>query len=157
MGILRIRREGAMTDVATGTTPELGDVGTENGTKPCFYDSEALEYLTPLDLSQGLPEAERQEFLSQYGEGGSVGPILYSPTLTVIRYRAKPGEHIPPHRHGVNQITFMLHGELRYGNKVTKPGMGYFSPDKKYSWTAGPEGAEFLEIFDGVPSLPIYD
>ena len=63
------QEECAMTDVATGTTPELGDVGTENGTKPCFYDSDALEYLTPLDLSQGLPEAEREEFLSQYGEG----------------------------------------------------------------------------------------
>ena len=139
------------------TQPTLADAGTANGTKPCFYDSDKIDYLSPVDLAESLPEDERADFLQQYGDGGLVGTILSSPSLAVIRYKAKPGERVPPHRHGVNQITFMLKGSLHYGSRATTAGMGYFSPDRKYSWTAGPEGADFLEIFDGPPALPIYE
>lgn len=144
-----------MADVTTGSM--LRDIGTENGTKPRFYDSSKISYQTAADFAATLPEAERAAYLEQYGNSGAVGTILNSPSLVVIRYKAKPGESVPPHRHGVNQITFVLSGELRYGSQKTTAGMGYFSPNRKYSWVAGPEGADFLEIFDGVPELPIYD
>ena len=44
-------------------------------------------------------------------------------------------------------------GELRFGNQRLTPGMGYFSPDALYSWTAGDEGAEWIEIHSGIGGI----
>lgn len=66
---------------------------------------------------------------------------------------AKPGERVQPHRHGTYQVNYVRKGELRFGSQVVGPGMGYFSPDALYSWTAGPEGAEWIEIHDGIGGI----
>jgi hypothetical protein len=125
------------------------DVGTKGGTKGAIFDSEILidefcsEYPTRLD---------GQEWKLPFVH------LVTSPTLTVVRGRAKPGTHVPLHHHSVNQITFVLAGELHYGNRVVKAGGGAFVPlSRRYSWTAGPDGAEILEIFDGVPQPSIKD
>jgi hypothetical protein len=125
------------------------DVGTKGGTKGAIFDSDTLidefcsEYPTRLDGQDWkLPFVH----------------LVTSPTLTVVRGRAKAGTHVPLHHHSVNQITFVLAGELHYGNRVVKAGGGAFVPlSRRYSWTAGPEGAEILEIFDGLPQPSIKD
>ena len=47
----------------------------------------------------------------------------------------------------------MLRGELMFGSQRVGPGMGYFSPDALYSWRAGSEGAEWIEIHSGVGGI----
>jgi hypothetical protein len=60
-----------------------------------------------------------------------------------------------PHRHGANQLTYVLKGSLFYGRREATAGKGYYSPNRNYTWTSGPEGAEFLEIADGPQQIPI--
>ena len=40
-----------------------------------------------------------------------------------------------------------------WDNQRTGAGMGYFSPDALYSWRAGDEGAEWIEIHAGEPGV----
>jgi hypothetical protein len=68
---------------------------------------------------------------------------------------------VNPHRHGTYQVNYVLRGELILGNQHLPPGMGYFSSGMLYSWRAGEEGAEWIEIQSGVggiytdaPTLP---
>jgi hypothetical protein len=130
----------------------LADGGSDGGTKPFFYDIENLPTVGGAELLDASPPELRS--ILEKGKAGesSLQTILSSPTLSIIRYVAPPGMSVPPHHHGVSQITYVLKGELRYGTQVTRAGMGFFTPGKKYSWTAGAEGAEFLEVFAGVPA-----
>ena len=66
---------------------------------------------------------------------------------------AKPGEQVKPHRHGTYQVNYVLRGELMFGSQRVGPGMGYFSPDALYSWRAGSEGAEWIEIHSGIGGI----
>ena len=122
-----------------------------DGSKAFFYDSDALRYETNETYAQMMPEAMRDEFLDCVGRDMLSTTILLSPTMTVTRVRVGPGAKVSPHRHGTKQITYVLSGSLQYGKRVTKAGQGFFSPNKKYTWIAGPEGAEWLEIHDGLP------
>jgi hypothetical protein len=45
----------------------------------------------------------------------------------------------------------MIRGSLHYGNRVVTAGMGHYSPDRLYAWTAGDGGAEWIEIHAGQP------
>lgn len=119
------------------TVPDIPDSGTDGGTKTKFFDAEAM-------LSEFFAQnPERDQGLTS---------LVTSPTLTVVRGRFRPGFKAASHHHGVRQLTFVLKGELRLGSRVVTAGMGFFTPSKKYSFVAGPEGAEVLEIFDGVPA-----
>ena len=63
--------------------------------------------------------------------------------------KARPGERVKPHRHGTLQVDYVLRGELIFGNQRVSAGMGYVIPDTLYSWRAGDEGAEWIEIHAG--------
>ncbi|MBL7502137.1 cupin domain-containing protein [Frankia sp. CNm7] len=123
-----------------------------DGTKMFFYDSDTLPYRSNEEVSQWLPEEQRGDFLDAVGRDLLSTTILLSKSLTVVRSRVGPGARVKPHRHGTNQITYVLSGELRYGARITRAGQGVFSPNQKYTWTAGPEGAEWIEIHDGLPA-----
>jgi len=79
--------------------------------------------------------------------------LVQTPQLCVYHETAKPGERVKPHRHGTYQVDFVLRGELIFGNRRVTAGMGYFTPDKLYSWRAGDEGAEWIEIHSGVGGI----
>jgi hypothetical protein len=79
--------------------------------------------------------------------------ILLSPTLSVFHETAKPGEQVKPHRHGTVQIDYVLAGELIFGSRHVRAGMGYVIPDTLYSWRAGDDGAEWIEIHGGAPGI----
>jgi len=118
---------------------------------PFFYDTAELPGSTIVDL---LGDAEgAEEIFDVFGRDLVTKTILQSPELSVFHESAKPGERVKPHRHGTHQLTYVLRGELIYGNQRTSAGMGYYSPDTLYSWRAGDEGAEWIEIHAGSPGV----
>lgn len=121
--------------------------------RPFFFSIDEIpaysiaEMLEPTDID----EAEKQRLYGIFGRDLLTKVILQSPTLSVYHENAKPGETVQRHRHGTHQITYVLRGELRYGNRVTTAGMGHYSPNTPYAWTAGDNGAEWIEIHAGQP------
>jgi hypothetical protein len=141
-----------VTDAADEQPPAHTNEGVPgDGSKMFFYDSNSLTYRTNEELSGWLPAEQRAEFLDAVGRDMLSTTIVYSPTMTVVRSKVGPGARVHPHRHGTHQLTYVLAGELRYGRRVTRAGQGVFSPNQRYSWVAGPEGAEWIEIHDGQP------
>ncbi len=119
--------------------------------EPFFYDVAELPGYTIVDLLGDAPE--REQIFDVFGRDLVTKAIVQSPTLSVFHELAKPGERVKPHRHGTHQLTYVIRGELIYGNQRTTAGMGYFSPDTLYSWRAGDEGAEWIEIHAGEPGV----
>ena len=122
-----------------------------DGNRVFFYDSNTLTYNRNEVYAEMMPEDERETFIDAVGRDMTSCLILQSPTLSMVRVRVGPGAKVKPHRHGTNQITYVLSGSLHYGNRVTRAGGGHFTPNQKYTWTAGPEGAEWIEIHAGEP------
>jgi hypothetical protein len=126
-------------------------MGDEATLKPFFYDTAELPAQTIVDLVGDGDDA--QPIIELFGRDLRTKTILQSPNLCVYHEQADPGERVLPHRHGTHQLTYVLRGELIYGNQRTTAGMGYFSPDALYSWRAGDEGAEWIEIHAGQPGI----
>lgn len=133
-----------------GTTEEVTDE-VAAPLKPFFYDTAQLPGYTIADLMGDGPEAE--QMLDVFGRDLVTKTIIQTDQFAVFHESAKPGERVKPHRHGTQQVTYVLRGELIYGNQRTTAGMGYFSPDTIYSWRAGDEGAEWIEIHAGSPGI----
>jgi hypothetical protein len=135
--------------------PEPQDVQkveqAEDQLKPFFYDVAELPGYTIADMLGDAPDA--QMYFDLFGKDLLTKTIVQTPSFAVYHETANPGERVKPHRHGTSQLTYMLRGELIYGNRRTTPGTGYFNPDTLYSWTAGDEGAEWLEIHFGSPGI----
>jgi predicted metal-dependent enzyme (double-stranded beta helix superfamily) len=132
-----------MTDTPTG------DSG--RALRPFIFDVAEVPGHTNAEMLAGSPDAER--YLELLGRDLLTRTLVMTDKLCVYHETAKPGERVKPHRHGVYQVNYILRGELRYGNQRVTAGMGYFSPDKLYSWTAGDEGAEWIEIHSGVGGI----
>ena len=79
--------------------------------------------------------------------------LVQTPELCVYHETAMPGERVKPHRHGTYQVNYVLRGELIFGSRRVGAGMGYFSPDMLYSWRAGDDGAEWIEIHSGMGGI----
>jgi len=128
---------------------------TDEGQQAFFYDVAEIPAASISQMVEGIemPDAQRQQMYDVFGRDLMTKVILQSPNLSVFHEEAQPGEKVRPHRHGTHQITYVLRGSLHYGNRVTGAGMGYFSPDKPYAWTAGDDGAEWIEIHAGEPQL----
>jgi hypothetical protein len=124
---------------------------TDQELRPFFYDIAQLPGYTIEEMAGDGEGA--QEMYDLFGRELVTKTILMSPKLSVFHESAKPGERVKPHRHGTHQLTYVLRGELIYGNQRTGAGMGYFSPDALYSWRAGDEGAEWIEIHAGEPGI----
>jgi len=124
---------------------------TDQDLRPFFYDIAQLPGYTIEEMAGDGEGA--QEMYDLFGRELVTKTILMSPKLSVFHESAKPGERVKPHRHGTHQLTYVLRGELIYGNQRTGAGMGYFSPDALYSWRAGDEGAEWIEIHSGLGGI----
>jgi hypothetical protein len=119
--------------------------------RPFFYDTAELPGHTIVELVGEGQEAE--PIIDAFGRDLVTKSILQSPQLSVFHESANPGERVKPHRHGTHQLTYVLRGELIYGNERTSAGMGYYSPNTLYSWRAGDDGAEWIEIHAGEPGI----
>jgi hypothetical protein len=123
----------------------------DDETKPFFFDVAELPGATNADMfGDGEGAEEMYELL---GRDLLTKTILLSPTLSVFHETAKPGERVKPHRHGTVQVDFVLAGELIFGSQHVRAGMGYVIPDTLYSWRAGDDGAEWIEIHGGAPGI----
>jgi hypothetical protein len=120
----------------------------DDGHEPFFYDVAELPGHTIVDLV-----GENEELIDLFGRDLVTKTIVQTPQLSVFHESAQPGERVKPHRHGTHQLTYVLRGELIYGNRRVGAGMGYFSPDRLYSWRAGDDGAEWIEIHAGAPGI----
>ncbi|HSA48618.1 MAG TPA: cupin domain-containing protein [Yinghuangia sp.] len=123
----------------------------EDRPRQFFFDINELEGRTNAEI---LGESEQAEqFYAVFGRDLVSKAILQSPELSVYHATAKPGEQVKPHRHGTHQVNYVLRGELIFGRRHVGPGMGFFTPDMLYTWRAGDEGAEWLEIHSGQPGI----
>jgi hypothetical protein len=116
-----------------------------------FFDVAELPGYTIADMAGEGEAAERMYDL--FGRDLLTKTIVSTPEYSVFHETAKPGERVKPHRHGTHQLDFVLRGELIFGNRRLSAGMGSFMPDTLYSWRAGDDGAEWLEIHFGQPGI----
>lgn len=141
-------------------TNPLDAVDTEEDRAPTsafFYSIDELPSQSIAEMTAALDDKQAEGLLDLFGRDLLTKTILQSPRLSVYHEVVGPGQKVKPHRHGTHQITYVLRGSLNYGNRTTSAGMGYFSPNRRYSWTAGDEGAEWLEIHAGEPQAFVDD
>ena len=118
---------------------------------PFVFDVAAVRGVTNEEMLAGVPGAD--ELFELLGRDLVTRTLVQTDRLCVYHETAKAGERVKPHRHGTYQVNYVLRGELRFGNQRLTAGMGYFSPDALYSWTAGDDGAEWIEIHSGLGGI----
>ncbi len=122
-----------------------------------LFDSAKVPFSLSGDQAKTMTDATaRARYIRAFGEEFRFKRLCRLPGLRLTYCSVPPGDHAPPHRHGSVQITYVLKGGLKHGARFAGPGMGYFNPNRLYSWTAGPEGAEFLEAHDEMNSRTIF-
>jgi hypothetical protein len=119
--------------------------------RPFIFDTATTPGHTNAELMGGSEDAEA--LFDLLGRDLVTKMLVQTPQLCVYHESAKPGERVKPHRHGTYQVNYVLKGELIFGSQHLTPGMGYFSPDMLYSWRAGEEGAEWIEIHSGLGGI----
>jgi hypothetical protein len=119
--------------------------------RPFVFDVAKIPGHTNEELLRDTEDAEH--YFDLLGRDLVTRAIVQTPKLCVYHETAQPGERVKPHRHGTYQVNYVLRGELLFGNQRVGAGMGYFSPDMLYSWRAGDEGAEWIEIHSGVGGI----
>jgi hypothetical protein len=122
--------------------------GGDGALRAFVFDVAEIPGRSNVEMLAGAADAER--LLGLLGRDLVTRTLVQTPRLCVYHETAKPGEQVQPHRHGTYQVNFVLRGALYFGNKRVSAGMGYFTPDRLYSWRAGDEGAEWIEIHSGI-------
>jgi hypothetical protein len=125
--------------------------GGKGPIRPFVFDVATTPARTNSEMLAGVEEADR--LLELLGRDLVTKTMVQTPKLCVYHVTAHPGEMVKPHRHGTYQVNYVLRGELILGNQRVTEGMGYFTPDMLYSWRAGDEGAEWIEIHSGVGGI----
>ena len=123
----------------------------ERALGPFVFDVATTPGHTNAELLGDAPEAEH--YFELLGRDLVTRFLVQTPKLSVYHETAKPGERVKPHRHGTYQVNYVLRGELYFGSQRVGAGMGYFSPDMLYSWRAGDDGAEWIEIHSGTGGI----
>jgi hypothetical protein len=118
---------------------------------PFVFDVATVPGHTNAELLGEGEEAEH--FLELLGRDLVTRALVQTDKLSVYHATAQPGERVKPHRHGTYQVNYVLRGELLFGNQRVTAGMGRFMPDTLYSWRAGNEGAEWIEIHSGIGGI----
>jgi hypothetical protein len=134
-----------------GAEEATGGQADEPELRPFIFDVNGIAGYTNVEMMGDTPESEH--FLELLGRDLVTRVLVQTPKLCVYHETAKPGEQVKPHRHGTYQVNYVLRGELRFGNQRVTAGMGYFSPDELYSWRAGEDGAEWIEIHSGLGGI----
>jgi hypothetical protein len=140
----------------TETTEAVTESGAEaqageESLRPFVFDVSRVEGHTNAELLSTFENAD--ELYELLGRDLVTRALVQTPKLSVYHETAQPGERVMPHRHGTYQVNYVLRGELLFGNQRVTAGMGYFTPDMLYSWRAGEEGAEWIEIHSGIGGI----
>ncbi len=123
----------------------------EDPTKPMIIDVADVDGFTIADTAGD--DEQGRFMIEMFGRDLLTKPIVQTSRLSVFHETAQPGDRVKPHRHGTHQVNYVLKGELIFGNQHVRPGMAFFTPDMLYSWRAGEEGAEWIEIHGGQPGI----
>lgn len=134
---------------AVAQTPTMTDHAEAH--HPFVFDVARIEGHSNAELLADAPNAD--ELFELLGRDLVTKMLVQTPQLCVYHETAKPGEQVKPHRHGTYQVNYVLRGELFFGSQRVTAGMGYFTPDMLYSWRAGDDGAEWIEIHSGVGGI----
>jgi hypothetical protein len=124
---------------------------SQESPEPFVFDVSTIPGHTNAELLGGLENAD--ELFELLGRDLVTRALVQTDKLCVYHETARPGERVKPHRHGTYQVNYVLRGELQFGNQRVTAGMGYFTPDRLYSWRAGDDGAEWIEIHSGVGGI----
>lgn len=130
-----------------------GSGGASAAPRPASYAFDVADIEGHTNLEMLGDSAQMQPILDLLGRDLVTKVLVQTPELSVYHESAKPGERVKAHRHGVYQVDYVLRGELRFGSQRVTAGMGYFIPDRLYSWQAGDEGAEWIEIHSGIGGI----
>lgn len=133
------------------TPPEEAPPSAGEPLRPFVFDVAGTPGHTNAELLGGSEDADF--YFELLGRDLVTKALVQTPKLCVYHETAKPGERVKPHRHGTYQVNYVLRGELVFGNQHVTAGMGYFSPDMLYSWQAGDEGAEWIEVHSGMGGI----
>jgi len=119
--------------------------------RPFVFDVAAVPGRTNAEMLAGVDGAD--DLLELLGRDLVTRTLVQTPRLCVYHETARPGESVEPHRHGTYQVNYVLRGDLFFGDQRVSAGMGYFTPDMPYSWRAGDDGAEWIEIHSGLGGI----
>jgi hypothetical protein len=125
--------------------------GGDDKPRQFFFDVSEIPGRTNAEIMGESEQAE--QYFELFGRDLVTRALVQSSELSVFHETARPGERVEPHRHGTHQLNYVLRGELIFGRRHVGPGMGFFTPDLLYSWRAGDEGAEWIEIHGGRPAI----
>ena len=65
----------------------------------------------------------------------------------MLEVRANPGQQVGVHAHETGEIFYIVKGEMIFGQHTLKPGDSIYIPGMMlYSFKAGPEGVQFLNL-----------
>jgi quercetin dioxygenase-like cupin family protein len=137
-------------------TPDQGPGDRPSGSKLSIFDYDSAPYFFDTDMltELGGSDAAVSAYEAAWADGqsnGSITKILFRQAsdtgISVLHVWQKPGKVTPRHSHDSDCLYYVIAGELRLGNRSLGPGQGFFVPGgHPYNVTAGPHGAELLEI-----------
>lgn len=121
---------------------------TDRGERPRARFVEAdVAYLPAAALDPGAP---RDELPAADELSGTEVRIIHPGSADeqqLLEFRMAPGLRIRPHSHDVDEIVYVLAGELHFGTRVCGPGASVTIPaHTRYGFRVGPDGARFLNF-----------
>lgn len=110
---------------------------------PVTVEEFVPDFIIPSSSQEGLDSL----FEAGFAEG-SVNRILFNgPGFSLYYIWVKSENTLPVHTHNADCLYYVISGEAIMGNRTLKAGDGFLVPaNTYYSYTAGPEGVEVLEI-----------
>lgn len=125
-----------------------------------YWAKDALENSVSGFSGVGTASEETRQKLGVVSEAGRdegiVVHLLYRQPagFSVLFVWAKPNYPLIRHSHDSDCMYYMVSGAVTAGDKTLRAGDGFFAPkDCLYMYTAGPEGAEMIEVRYGVDAV----
>lgn len=117
-----------------------------------FRGRDAVDY-AEADCMEARPVSPEEQdwsiklFQAGLSEGSQVKLLFSRPGFSLTWVWFKSGFPLPRHSHDADCTYFIVAGSLRIGTEELAAGDGFFvGKDVPYTYTAGPEGVELLEM-----------
>ena len=125
-----------------------------------FWAKDALENSVSGFSGVGTASEETRQKLGVVRDAGrdegiAVHLLFRQPGgYSILFVWAKPNYPLIRHSHDSDCMYYMVSGSVIAGDKTLRAGDGFFAPsDCLYMYTAGPEGAEMIEVRYGVEAV----
>ncbi len=116
------------------------------------------DFMGAPEMSEKAGAAFATALRSGLGAGSVVKVLLRQPdedgAFSLIHLWYKANYPLVRHTHDVDCLYYVISGSASLGNQTLRAGDGFFVPaDAPYTYTAGADGVEVLEIRHGVQSF----